>query len=73
VRPSRSGTDNLLDACRELSADRDRRHKVVTYEEAFDVRTDGVAESGPTKTSDYVYHGVLRCGVLSRHARLTSC
>ena len=60
--------DRSLDACRELTADLDIRHEVVTYEEEFDVRMDSVVEDDPKNMSACAYCGVFRRDILSRYA-----
>jgi uncharacterized protein (TIGR00269 family) len=60
--------DESLDACRELTADRDLRHEVVSYDEEFDVQMDDVVESDPMNMSACAYCGVFRRDVLSRYA-----
>ncbi|PSP92248.1 TIGR00269 family protein [Halobacteriales archaeon QS_4_66_20] len=60
--------DESLDACRELTADRDLRHEVVSYDEEFDVRMDEVVEDDPKNMSACAYCGVFRRDVLSRYA-----
>jgi uncharacterized protein (TIGR00269 family) len=60
--------DESLDACRELTADLDIRHEVVTYDEEFDVEMDDVVESDPMNMSACAYCGVFRRDILSRYA-----
>jgi uncharacterized protein (TIGR00269 family) len=60
--------DRSLDACRELTADLDIRHEVVSYEEEFDVRMDDVVEEDPHDMAACAYCGVFRRDVLSRYA-----
>jgi len=60
--------DESLDACHELTADRDIAHEVVTYEEEFDVRMDDVVEDDPENMSACAYCGVFRRDSLSRCA-----
>jgi uncharacterized protein (TIGR00269 family) len=60
--------DASLDASRELTADLDIRHEVVTYESEFGLRMDDVAESDPEDMAPCAYCGVFRRDVLERHA-----
>lgn len=60
--------DESLDASRELTADLDIRHEVVSYEDEFDVRMDNVVEDDPENMSACAYCGVFRRDVLSRYA-----
>jgi uncharacterized protein (TIGR00269 family) len=60
--------DESLEACRELTADRDLRHEVVTYEEEFDIRMDDVVKDDPEDISACGYCGVFRRDILSRYA-----
>ena len=60
--------DESLAACRELTADRDLRHEVVSYAEEFDVRMDEVVEDDPKNMSACAYCGVFRRDILSRYA-----
>ncbi len=60
--------DESLAACRDLTADLDVQHEVVTYDEEFDVRMDDVVESDPENMSACAYCGVFRRDVLARHA-----
>jgi uncharacterized protein (TIGR00269 family) len=60
--------DESLDACRELTADLDLRHEVVTYDEEFDIEMDDVVESDPMNMSACAYCGVFRRDILSRYA-----
>ena len=60
--------DESLDACRELTADRDLRHEVITYQEEFDVQMDDVVEEDPENMSACAYCGVFRRDILSRYA-----
>jgi uncharacterized protein (TIGR00269 family) len=60
--------DESLDAARELTADRDIRHEVVSYEDEFGVRMDDVAEADPENMAACAYCGVFRRDVLSRYA-----
>ncbi|MEF8812365.1 MAG: TIGR00269 family protein [Halovenus sp.] len=60
--------DESLGACRELTADLDLRHEVVTYEDEFGVRMDNVVEDDPENMSACAYCGVFRRDVLSRYA-----
>ncbi|MFC7156230.1 TIGR00269 family protein [Halomarina halobia] len=60
--------DASLDACRDLAADLDLRHEVVTYEDEFGLRMDDVAESDPMGMAPCAYCGVFRRDLLSRYA-----
>ena len=60
--------DRSLDACRELTAELDIRHEVVTYEDEFGVRMDRVVEDDPKNMSACAYCGVFRRDTLSRYA-----
>jgi len=60
--------DESLTACRELAADLDIRHEVITYEEEFDIRMDEVVEDDPENMSACAYCGVFRRDLLSRYA-----
>jgi uncharacterized protein (TIGR00269 family) len=60
--------DESLDACRELTADRDLRHEVISYDDEFDVQMDDVVESDPMNMSACAYCGVFRRDILSRYA-----
>jgi len=60
--------DESLAACRELTADRDLRHEVVSYADEFDVRMDEVVEDDPKNMSACAYCGVFRRDILSRYA-----
>ncbi len=60
--------DESLAACRELAADLDVRHEVVTYEEEFGVRMDEVVEDDPENMSACAYCGVFRRDILARRA-----
>ena len=60
--------DESLDACRELTADLDIRHEVVTYDDEFDIRMDEVVDDDPHDMSACAYCGVFRRDVLSRYA-----
>jgi uncharacterized protein (TIGR00269 family) len=60
--------DESVDACRQLAADLQLRHELVTYEEEFDVRMDDVAESDPLNMAPCAYCGVFRRDALSRYA-----
>jgi uncharacterized protein (TIGR00269 family) len=60
--------DASLDACRELTADLDVRHEVVTYEDELGVRMDDVADEDPLDMAPCAYCGVFRRDILSRYA-----
>jgi uncharacterized protein (TIGR00269 family) len=60
--------DASLDACRELTADLDVRHEVVTYEDELGVRMDDVAEEDPLDMAPCAYCGVFRRDLLSTYA-----
>jgi uncharacterized protein (TIGR00269 family) len=60
--------DESLAACDELTADRDIRHEVVTYEDEFDVQMDDVAEDDPLDMAPCAYCGVFRRDILARYA-----
>jgi uncharacterized protein (TIGR00269 family) len=60
--------DASLDACRELTADLDIRHEVVTYEDEFGVEMDRVVEDDPEGMAACAYCGVFRRDILSRYA-----
>ncbi|PSP82478.1 TIGR00269 family protein [Halobacteriales archaeon QS_1_68_17] len=60
--------DESLAACRELTADLDLRHEVVTYDEEFDLRMDAVVGDDPEGMAPCAYCGVFRRDVLSRYA-----
>jgi len=60
--------DASLEACRELVADRDVPHEVVSYAGEFDVRMDDVAREDPLEMAPCAYCGVFRRDVLARYA-----
>jgi uncharacterized protein (TIGR00269 family) len=60
--------DASVDACRELAADLDLRHELVSYEEEFGVRMDDVAADDPEGMAPCAYCGVFRRDVLERYA-----
>jgi uncharacterized protein (TIGR00269 family) len=60
--------DASLDACRELTADLELRHEVVTYEDELGVRMDDVAADDPLDMAPCAYCGVFRRDILSRYA-----
>ncbi len=60
--------DESLDACRELTAELDIQHEVVSYEDEFDIRMDNVVEDDPKNMSACAYCGVFRRDALSRYA-----
>jgi uncharacterized protein (TIGR00269 family) len=60
--------DESLDACRDLTADRDLRHEVVSYAEEFDVRMDDVVEKDPEDMAACAYCGVFRRDLLETYA-----
>jgi len=59
--------DESLAACRDLAAELDIRHEVVTYEEEFDIRMDEVVEDDPEDMSACAYCGVFRRDLLARY------
>jgi uncharacterized protein (TIGR00269 family) len=60
--------DESLDASRELTADLDVRHEVVSYEEELHVRMDDVVEADPMGMAACAYCGVFRRDLLERYA-----
>ncbi len=60
--------DRSLDACRDLAADLDLRHEVVSYDEEYDVRMDEVAADDPLGMAACAYCGVFRRDALARYA-----
>jgi uncharacterized protein (TIGR00269 family) len=60
--------DESLDASKELTADLDVRHEVVTYEEELGVRMDDVVETDPENMAACAYCGVFRRDLLETYA-----
>jgi uncharacterized protein (TIGR00269 family) len=60
--------DESLDASKELTADLDIRHEVVSYADEFDIKMDNVVEDDPEDMSACAYCGVFRRDILSRYA-----
>jgi len=60
--------DESLDACRELTADRDLRHEVVSYADELGVRMDDVVEKDPENMAACAYCGVFRRDLLESYA-----
>jgi len=60
--------DESLDACRELTADRDLRHEVVSYADELGVRMDDVVEKDPEDMAACAYCGVFRRDLLESYA-----
>ena len=60
--------DESIDACRELAAELDLRHEVVSYAEEFGVRMDDVVADDPEGMAACAYCGVFRRDVLERYA-----
>ncbi len=60
--------DKSLDASKELTADLEMRHEVVSYADEFDIRMDEVVEDDPENMSACAYCGVFRRDILSRYA-----
>jgi len=60
--------DESLDACRELTADRDLRHEVVSYADELGVRMDDVVEKDPEEMAACAYCGVFRRDLLESYA-----
>ncbi len=60
--------DASLEACRELAADLDMRHEVVTYEDELGVRMDDVVEKDPENMAACAYCGVFRRDLLEAYA-----
>ncbi len=61
--------DKSLAACRELAAERDIQHEVVSYAEEFGVEMDDVVEDDPLEMAPCAYCGVFRRDVLANYAR----
>jgi uncharacterized protein (TIGR00269 family) len=60
--------DESLDACRELTADRDLCHEVVSYADELGVRMDDVVEKDPENMAACAYCGVFRRDLLESYA-----
>jgi uncharacterized protein (TIGR00269 family) len=60
--------DESLDASKELTADLDIQHEVVTYEEDLGVRMDDVVEKDPENMAACAYCGVFRRDLLEGYA-----
>jgi uncharacterized protein (TIGR00269 family) len=60
--------DESLDACRDLTADRDLRHEVVSYADELGVRMDDVVEKDPEDMAACAYCGVFRRDLLESYA-----
>ncbi len=60
--------DESVAAAVELTDDRELRHELASYEEAFDVRMDDVAGDDDLELSPCAYCGVFRRDVLERAA-----
>ena len=60
--------DESLDASKELTADLDIHHEVVTYEEDLGVRMDDVVEKDPENMAACAYCGVFRRDLLETYA-----
>jgi len=60
--------DESLDASRELTADRDLRHEVVSYADELGVRMDDVVEKDPENMAACAYCGVFRRDLLESYA-----
>jgi uncharacterized protein (TIGR00269 family) len=60
--------DESLDACRDLTADRDLRHEVVSYADELGVRMDDVVETDPEDMAACAYCGVFRRDLLESYA-----
>lgn len=60
--------DESLAACRELTADLELEHEVVTYDDEFGIRMDDVVEEDPESMAACAYCGVFRRDVLARYA-----
>ncbi|WP_338741313.1 tRNA 2-thiolation protein NcsA [Haloplanus salilacus] len=60
--------DESLDACRELTEDRDLRHEVVSYADELGVRMDDVVEKDPEDMAACAYCGVFRRDLLESYA-----
>ncbi|MFC7044756.1 TIGR00269 family protein [Halobacteriaceae archaeon GCM10025711] len=61
--------DESLEACLDLTADRDIRHEVVSYADEFGVEMDDVVEKDPKNMAACAYCGVFRRNLLGRFAR----
>jgi uncharacterized protein (TIGR00269 family) len=60
--------DESLDACRELTADLDLKHEVVSYADELGVRMDDVVETDPENMAACAYCGVFRRDLLESYA-----
>jgi len=60
--------DESVEASRELVAELDVRHELVSYAEEFGVRMDEVVEDDPENMAACAYCGVFRRDVLERYA-----
>jgi len=60
--------DESLDACRQLTADLDLRHEVVSYADELGVRMDDVVEKDPENMAACAYCGVFRRDLLESYA-----
>ena len=60
--------DESLDASKELTADLDIHHEVVTYEADLGVRMDDVVEKDPENMAACAYCGVFRRDLLETYA-----
>jgi uncharacterized protein (TIGR00269 family) len=60
--------DESVDATRDLVADLDVRHELVSYADEFGVRMDEVVEDDPENMAACAYCGVFRRDVLERYA-----
>jgi len=60
--------DESLDASKQLTADRDLRHEVVSYADELGVRMDDVVETDPEDMAACAYCGVFRRDLLESYA-----
>jgi uncharacterized protein (TIGR00269 family) len=60
--------DESLDASKELTADLDIQHEVVTYEDELGVQMDDVVEKDPENMAACAYCGVFRRDLLESYA-----
>jgi len=60
--------DESLDACRELTADLELHHEVVSYADELGVRMDDVVEKDPENMAACAYCGVFRRDLLETYA-----
>ena len=60
--------DESITAAREMIADLDVRHELVSYADEFGVRMDEVVEDDPENLAACAYCGVFRRDVLERYA-----